>query len=609
MSASLVPDELEAEMLVNPREWRSRQHDDPEIGPFVRYVTKKEKPDPSSITSSEGKLLLKEFNHLVIRRGVLYRCFREGEEEKYQLVMPAKYRDIALKGAHNDVGHLGRDRGMTILKERFYWPKMGSSLETWIKECDRCIKRKTPTNMRAPLVSITTSQPLELVCMDFLTLEMSKGGFQYLLIITDHFTRYALAIPTKNMTAKTTADAFFTNFVVHYGFPKRIHSDQGKNFESEIIEELCQLSGMSKSRTTPYHPMGNGMCERFNRTLLNMLGTLEPSQKADWKSEVGALVHSYNCTRHDSTGFSPYLLMFGRQPRLAVDIVLGLSNMNSEEKDYCKYVNELKMKLKKSYELASSKCKSAQKHQKDNYDLKTRGAIVEPGDRVLVKIVAFEGRHKIADRWEDDPYVVLDQPSKDIPVYIVRKEAGCGPKRTLHRNLLLPIGSLPLSKPTDIKVKVKGEPRKPSPKRTTPVESIIVPETEDESSEEENTDFMIIQHQEEPEPTQSSSTESSSVEDTDQDEDVQLPVVPPHGPDQQAHASPSPPPPRCYPQRQRRPPEWIRRNEYAMSHQTQLDKPDWMTKVEYLQLLASDDKFNGLKDNICNAMINVVVGK
>jgi transposase InsO family protein len=95
--------------------------------------------------------------------------------------------------------------------------------------------------------------------MDFLGLETSKGGYQYILVITDHFTKYALAVPTKNTTARTTAEAFLNNFVVHYGFPKRIHSDQGANFEGKLIKELCELAGMTISRTTPYHPQGNGV--------------------------------------------------------------------------------------------------------------------------------------------------------------------------------------------------------------------------------------------------------------------------------------------------------------------------------------------------------------
>ena len=210
--------------------------------------------------------------------------------------------------------------------------------------------RKSNPGPSAELVNIVSSQPMELVCIDFLTLEKSKGGFEKILVLTDHFTRYAQAFPTRNELAKTTAKILFDNFIVHYGFPAGLHSDQGRNFESSVIRELCSLAGVEKSRTTPYHPMGNGMVERFNQTLLNMLGTLEDHKKDDWKSYVAPLVHSYNATKHPSTGYSPYFLMFGRHPRLAVDAYLGISKPEEYEivsQDH--YATKLKKRLQFAY--------------------------------------------------------------------------------------------------------------------------------------------------------------------------------------------------------------------------------------------------------------------
>ncbi|XP_046559933.1 uncharacterized protein LOC124268954 [Haliotis rubra] len=272
--------------------------------------------------------------------------------------------------------------------------------------------------------------------------EMTKLLKNYHHLRIKHGVLYAQAYPCKNTSAKTTADIFFNNFVSHYGLPKRIHSDKGANFVGNLMTELCKLLRIDKSSTTPYHPMGNGMCERFNRTLLNMLGTLDPESKKDWKTQVAPLVHAYNCTRHESTKHSPYFLMFGRHPRLPIDLAFGLDIEPGNTGSMLKYTESLKKRLQQAYELATEKAKTSQKKQKVNYDQRARAAILDIGDRVLVKIVAFEGRHKIADGWENDVYVVIDQPNTSVPVYLVGKENGEGRRKTLHRNLLLPIGSL-----------------------------------------------------------------------------------------------------------------------------------------------------------------------
>ncbi|PIK53020.1 hypothetical protein BSL78_10081 [Apostichopus japonicus] len=165
----------------------------------------------------------------------------------------------------------------------------------------------------APLKTIKTTRPLELCCMDFLSLEEDKFGYKSILVVTDHFTRYAQAFPTKNQKAITVARILWEKYFVHYGLPERLHTDQGRDFESKIIQELTRLLGVKKSRTSPYHPQGDPQPERFNRTLLNMLGTLEADQKEKWSQHLAVLVHAYNCSTNDSTGFSPYMLMFGRE--------------------------------------------------------------------------------------------------------------------------------------------------------------------------------------------------------------------------------------------------------------------------------------------------------
>ena len=363
---------------------------------------------------------VREWQKFSLVDNVLYRNTVIDGEQTQQLVLPNSFKDIVLKHLHDDVGHQGRDRTLSLVRSRFFWPGLESDVQQKVRNCERCIKRKTIPKPSAELVNIISHQPMELVCIDFLGLERSKGGYENILVITDHFTRYAQAFPTRNQLATTTAKILFDNFIVHYGFPARLHSDQGRNFESKVIKELCKLAGVQKSRTTPYHAMGNGMTERFNRTLLNMLGTLKDHQKQDWKSYVAPLVHSYNATRHDSTGYSPFFLMFGRHPRLAVDAYLGIESPETplvSSKEH--YATKLKKRLEFAYKIASREAKKSAERNKLNYDVRVREATLDVGDRVLVRQVGLKGKHKLADKWQKDPFIVVGIPTNNIPVFRV----------------------------------------------------------------------------------------------------------------------------------------------------------------------------------------------
>ena len=124
------------------------------------------------------------------------------------------------------------------------------------------------------------------------------------------------------------------------------------------------------------------MCERFNRTILNILGTLNPEQKKDWKNHVAPLVHAYNCTKHESTTYSHFYLMFGREPRLPIDLAFGVKT-NKQHHSLTSYAECLRKRLQESYEIATETTKKSQGRQKGGYDLNVRGAVIEPGDRVL----------------------------------------------------------------------------------------------------------------------------------------------------------------------------------------------------------------------------------
>lgn len=140
--------------------------------------------------------------------------------------------------------------------------------------------------------------------LDF-TLEPCQNGLENVLVMTNVFSKYTQALPTRDQRATTVARVLVQEWFYHFGVPSRIHSDQGRCFEGAVIQQLCALYGVEKSRTTPYHPSGNGQCERFNRTLHDLLRTLPPTRKRDWAACLPQMVFSYNTTPHQSTGESP----------------------------------------------------------------------------------------------------------------------------------------------------------------------------------------------------------------------------------------------------------------------------------------------------------------
>lgn len=171
-----------------------------------------------------------------------------------------------------------------------------------------------------------------------------------------------------------------------------MHSDQGRDFESRLIHELFDLLGVQKSRTTPYHPQGDPQLKRFNRILLDMLGTLDPRQKPQWCRHIGHLVHVYNSSLNEATGYSSYFLMFGREARLLIDLSFG---DRTSTKSYQHFVKTMQRELKSAYELVEEKAGKKNAGNKRRYDQRLYYSHLVPGDRVLIRNLGLQGKHKL----------------------------------------------------------------------------------------------------------------------------------------------------------------------------------------------------------------------
>ena len=386
--------ETDSKPYLNRESWKAEQQVDPQLDQ-LHYLFAS-----GYFMGSKRSQILKKFplvepflrnlNQFWLREdGLLYRkvsTHNQGVSScLWQLLLPQQLIKKALEGCHDQVGHLGRDRTLSLLRERLYWPTFYRDTIEHLDACRKCKLRKSSVP-RQELIPIQASRPLELVHLDYLCLEPCKGQIENVLVVTDHFTRYAQAFPAKSQTASLRAKLLWDHYICHYGFPEKFISDQGRNFESELIEDLCKLAKVKKIRTTPYHPMSNGQCERFNRTLCDMLGTLETEEKANWKAFLHTLTHAYNCTRNSSTGYSPFFLMFGRHPRLPVDVAFGINRAREGVTfSKSKYVDRLQRRLAHAYEKAKTFADKESSRQKALFDKRSKDLRLEPGDLCLVR--------------------------------------------------------------------------------------------------------------------------------------------------------------------------------------------------------------------------------
>ena len=272
---------------ITPKEMAKFQRQDNQIAPIFTYVEQDQKPSKKvtyQIRSKLARKLALQWDRLILKQGILHRLYIFNEMEYHQLVLPQRYHRKVLTALHDHMGHQGIDRTLDLLRERVYWPSMAKDAQNWVTNCHHCQIARGDYNQPKPKIGhLEAHNPLDLVCLDFTKIDPSKTGKENVLVITDAFTKFSLAVCTPNQTAKTVAKILVEKWFHVYGVPTRIHSDQGRCFDSNIIKALCKMYGVEQSFTSPYNPHGNAFCERFNRTLFGLLKTLKSEEKADWQ--------------------------------------------------------------------------------------------------------------------------------------------------------------------------------------------------------------------------------------------------------------------------------------------------------------------------------------
>ena len=244
----------------------------------------------------------------------------------------------------------------------------------------------------------------------------------------------------KDQTAPTAAKTLRIGYFGLFGAPAYLVSDQGKVFTGHVITHLCELYGVQKLRTLPYHAQTNGQVERMNQTIIRMIGKLEKDRKACWSEHLPELLMAYNATCSAVTGYSPYYLLFSRRPRIPVDYLFPTLHYCPHQTKMEVSVVAMQKRLKEAFTVARCLTSEEVARQCHYYDRKAGAVALQPGDVVMVRTDGFVGKWKVKDCWEDGGFIVESQ-LEDWPIYKVKcptSDDRQKPKyRILHRNRLL----------------------------------------------------------------------------------------------------------------------------------------------------------------------------
>ncbi len=365
------------------------------------------------VRSIDGQLLQPDqplsYPYFSLIKDRLYRVTQETQAKgnTTQLLVPKSRRKMLFQAAHCSpmAGHLGEAKTRERLMARFFWPGIHENVRRWCAACRECQLVNPPATPKAPLRPLPLVEvPFERIGMDLIgPLERSPCGHRFALVLVDYATRYPEAVPLRTISAKSVADALF-RVISRVGIPKEILTDQGTAFMSRTLSELYELLGIKSIRTSVYHPQTDGLVERFNRTLKSMVRKFVKEDAKNWDKWLEPLLFAVREVPQASTGFSPFELLYGRQPRGVLDVIReaweeGPSNSRNE----IQYVMDLRAKLHTLGRLSMENLLQAQDKQSRLYNRATRERQFTPGDKVLVLLPTSSS--KLLAKWQG-PFVV-----------------------------------------------------------------------------------------------------------------------------------------------------------------------------------------------------------
>ncbi|XP_060592414.1 uncharacterized protein LOC132747116 [Ruditapes philippinarum] len=374
----------------------------------------RKKAEEGTVRNCRGKGQVK----FQVRNKMLFREFTAGNGDvSRQLVVPKDLRETVLKVAHDSLlaGHLGIRKTSDRVLGEFYWPGVLVEVRRYCQSCDIC--QRTISKGRISKVTLgkmpLIDTPFKRVAVDIVgPIEpMTDRKNRYILTMVDYATRYPEAIALPSIETVRVAEAL-VDMYSRLGVPEEMLKDCGSQFTSQIMNEVSRLLSLRQLTTTPYHPMCNGLVEKFNGSLKQMLKRMCSERPTDWDKYLNAMLFAYREVPQESLGFSPFELLYGRSIRGPITILRELwsgKTENDEVKTTYQYVVDLQERLESTCKIAQHELEKSSIRYRKYYNRKARDRTFKKGSKVLVLIPTK--RNKLLLQWKG-PFVVSEVVNK-----------------------------------------------------------------------------------------------------------------------------------------------------------------------------------------------------
>jgi hypothetical protein len=364
---------------------------------------------PDDLNQAQLRSFKNKSRYFIVRNGLLYKKNSRNPQRPLRVLKPSEVEPI-LYSFHGDplAGHFGFGETYRAISEKYFWPQMGDDIKRYVQSCDTCQRRQRPIKTE-PLHPIKVGQPFDRIGMDIVgPLPKTRQGNQYIVVATEYLTKWPEARALPNAKAISVVSFFYEDIICRHGCPKVLLTDQGTHFVNEMLNSLCEQLGVRHQLSTTYHPQTNGLVERFNRTLCEMLAKYSNEHQDDWDKFLPSALFAYRTIRQNTTRYEPFYLTYGREAVLPIELEIpgypSEDDRSSFEELYFWRLNHLIGKLTDDRQQAQQNIMKAQEKQKIRYDQTIREHTYRIGDKVLLK--NFRAR-KLDPKW-NGPYYVHD---------------------------------------------------------------------------------------------------------------------------------------------------------------------------------------------------------